>query len=173
MLRSGLTAPLDAAGGRWRMAYVDAVREWVAAGQAAWLPIRGASMEPAIPDGSRLLVVARPASAIGPGALVVFEREGRLVCHRVLGRHRPAGERVFLVKGDARPRFDPWVPETHVLAEVIAIEHDGHRLDLTAPRRRARARAAAAWSWLRGGSGTLGRRIARWCRPGAWRVPVS
>jgi hypothetical protein len=168
MLRSRETAPVDA-GFRWRIAYVDAVRGWIGTGQPAWLPVSGASMGSALPADARVLVVRRPAPAIGPGALVVYEQDGWIVCHRVLWRHRFAGAPVFLVKGDARHRFDAWVPESRVIGEVVAVEHAGGRIDLTAPRQRVRALAAAAWSGVRGGMGTVQRRVARW-RP---RVAVS
>ena len=69
--------------------------------------VRGASMEPAVPQGA--LVVARPAipAALAVGDVVTFEHRGQVVTHRVARIDEYGDARVFTTKGDANESADP------------------------------------------------------------------
>lgn len=69
--------------------------------------VRGASMEPAIPQGA--LVVVRPAvpAALAVGDVVTFRHRGQLVTHRIAAIDQMGDARVFTTKGDANAASDP------------------------------------------------------------------
>lgn len=57
-------------------------------------------MLPTITPGSRLYIDARGASGIDIGDIVVFNKNGKLICHRIVGRCRIWNKIYFLEKGD-------------------------------------------------------------------------
>jgi hypothetical protein len=83
-------------------------------------------MSPLIEAGSRVLVEfgATPDQV---GQVVVFERDGDIVAHRIVGRRRRDGREQLLPKGDAEAYFDRPIGHDDVLGVVRAIEapHDG------------------------------------------------
>ena len=66
------------------------------------LTVASDSMRPALRRGDMLAVESCAAAALRRGDVVVFEREGRIWAHRLLGR-TTAGR--LVVKGDARLRL--------------------------------------------------------------------
>jgi signal peptidase I len=94
-------------------------------GQAR-LPVTGSSMFPSMQPGD-LLEVHRPAGSIQTGDVVVFERYGKLVVHRVVDR---TGD-LLVTRGDRVRYPDAPVPAAAILGCVIAIERRGRRI---APR---------------------------------------
>src|SRR5262249_52080652 len=84
-----------------------------------WLTLRGHSMSPTLRDGDRILVVPFGASDIPQaGDLVITNRSGTLVAHRLVAR-TPRG---FVTRGDARQWNDTPVGREDLLARVIGVE---------------------------------------------------
>lgn len=132
----------------WTRAYAELLREWVATGERAWLPLWGGSMAPFLPGGSRILVVPAPLDRIVPGDLVVYETESRVVCHRALRRRVDGDGLAFLTKGHGWRTLEAWVAGARLIGKVAAIERDGGVTSLETPLRRLRARLAAGRSLL-------------------------
>jgi signal peptidase I len=84
-----------------------------------------------------LLEIRRPASPIQPGDVVVFQRQDRLVVHRVVGR---TGD-LLVTRGDRLRYPDAPVPLNGILGCVAAIERGGRRI---APRLTFFCRIASA-----------------------------
>jgi len=85
---------------------------------------RGASMSPLIRPGDELRW--RPVGSREPevGEVIVFERAGALVAHRLIARR---GSRRFLEKGDAS-LVAGVVEQREILGRVTAVERAGGRL---------------------------------------------
>jgi len=94
-------------------------------GQAR-LPVTGSSMFPSMQPGD-LLEIRRPTGPIQTGNVVVFERHGKLVVHRVVSQ---TGD-LFITCGDRVRYPDAPVSAAAILGCVIAIERRGRRI---APR---------------------------------------
>jgi len=92
-------------------------------GQARF-PVSGSSMFPAIQPGD-LLEVRRPAGPIHTGDVVVFERHGKLVVHRVVGQ---TGESL-VTRGDRVRYPDAPVSAAAILGWVTAIKRRGRRIN--------------------------------------------
>ena len=113
----------------------------------ARLPVEGASMFPAIRPGDVLEVERQRAADILPGEVVLFERDGRFLAHRVvekLGWPASAGEQdrtVLVTRGDRLRQTDPPVGSEEVLGRITGVLRGNRRM---VPRF------------------TLGRRIASW-----------
>jgi len=137
----------------WESVYTQLLREWIDAGEPAWLPLSGESMVPFLPSGSKVLVSQTEAGQIRRGNLLLYEAEGRIICHRVLRRRRYGASYTFLTKGDGRRMTDPWVCAEQVIGKVMAINRNGSIVRLNTPLRRLQAVAAAAISLV--GTGSL------------------
>lgn len=149
----------------WEPACTQLLREWIAAGEQAWLPVIGDSMGPFLPGGSKVLVSRTAPHGIRCGNLVVYEDEGRMICHRVL-RRRPQGlSHAFLTKGDGWRVTDPWVCAEQIIGKVVAINRNGSLVRLDTPLRRLQAVAAVARSLTGVGSRVILRRARRVLRP--------
>ena len=64
------------------------------------LPMLTGSMAPAIPVGARLVIAAARRRPFGAGHVVVFERGGKLVAHRLLFALGFGPGTLYLEKGD-------------------------------------------------------------------------
>ncbi|MFB3816103.1 MAG: S26 family signal peptidase [Candidatus Methylomirabilales bacterium] len=122
------------------------LRDWMAAGGLAWLPLHGDSMRPFLPAGSRVRIGRVAPGEVRLGDLVVYATEERLVCHRVLRRRARGNGHALLTKGDGRRSFEAWVDAAQVLGRVVEVERRGRVLRLRRPGRRLHALAAAAAS---------------------------
>ncbi len=100
----------------------------------------GGSMRPFLRENDEVAVV-RTFDSLHLGDLVVADLGERgLALHRILAFD---GERV-LVKGDANPQPDGWVPCSAILARAVALRRVGGRLrDLDSPSERLLARLIA------------------------------
>jgi hypothetical protein len=122
-----------------------ALEMWRHTGQLHQVPVSGQSMLPLLHPGDRVLVAhgARLAS----GDLLVYQRAGGWIAHRLIGWVEPAGIvaaesavipecRACRVQGDNLLEPDPLVQPEEVAGRVIAIQRDGRilRLDTTAWR---------------------------------------
>jgi signal peptidase len=100
------------------------------------LRVTGSSMLPAIRPGDVIEVRSRAAAAIQAGAVVLFERGGRLFAHRAVRSH---GSRL-VTRGDTHEREDGAIAEGELLGEVIEVRRGQRRL---AARATAFTRTAA------------------------------
>jgi signal peptidase I len=132
----------------WEAVYVQLLRGWITAGESAWLPLRGESMAPFLHSGSRLLVSRVTVCHIASGDLLVYEAEGRLICHRVLCRRTREGRHVFLTKGDGWRTNESWIRADQVLGRVTRVERNEGMLPLDTPIRRLCATGIAAYSLM-------------------------
>ena len=89
----------------------------------ALLPVTGSSMFPCMQPGD-LLEIRRSDCPIQIGDVVVFDRHGRLVVHRVVGR---TGD-LLITRGDRLRYPDAPVPPAAILGCVTAIERRGRRI---------------------------------------------
>jgi signal peptidase I len=103
---------------------LDLAAEVLASFGEARLPVSGSSMFPAMWPGD-LLEVRRPAEPIQTGDVVLFERHGRLVVHRVVGQ---TGHHL-ITRGDRVRHPDAPVPASDILGHVTAIKRRGRRIN--------------------------------------------
>ena len=80
-------------------------------------------------------LVARPSPvrterSIRFGDVIVFDRDGQMVCHRVVRIRRGPLGCEFVTKGDPVPGFDEPVPGTALLGRVIRIKRPGGELQM-------------------------------------------
>jgi signal peptidase I len=99
---------------------LDLAAEVLASFGQARLPVTGSSMFPCMRPGD-LLEIRRPSAAIQTGDVVVFERHGRLVVHRVVDR---TGD-LLITRGDRLRHPDAPVSAAAILGCVTAIERRG------------------------------------------------
>jgi hypothetical protein len=117
-------------------AKLDLAAEVLASFGQARLPVTGSSMFPCLQPGD-VLEVRQPTGAILAGEVVVFERNGRLVAHRVTGE---SGGKL-ITRGDRMRRCDEPVSAAEILGCVAAIERRGRRI---APRATRLSRSVSA-----------------------------
>jgi peptidase S24-like protein len=92
------------------------IMELLRAGETARFRARGGSMWPLVPGGS--LVEVTPAVPRSAGELVAFERDGRVVIHRV----RQITEQGIVAQGDALERSDGVIAHARVLGTAHVLE---------------------------------------------------
>ena len=89
------------------------------AGDQAWITLRGWSLAPALRDGDQLRVM--PLGAPRPGDLVVAQRHGFLVTHRLVG----VDGALAITQGDACAAPDPPLATEALLGRVVAVRRRG------------------------------------------------
>ena len=116
------------------IALIGLYRSYRDAGVEAWLATRGVSMTPLSGPGGRMLVEfgARPTRI---GEIVVFERQGRIVAHRLVGTRRRSGVEQLIVKGDAEAYFYLPIGRDDVLGVVRASARRARSRPSPGPRR--------------------------------------
>lgn len=102
--------------------------EQLRVGQPVRFTALGSSMWPSIRSGALVEVVPCAASELRPGDIAAFERDDRIVIHRVVARC-PHGLRF---RGDALDRDDGEVPDAKVLGRVRLLSQP--RLHVRIPR---------------------------------------
>jgi len=88
--------------------------------------VKGASMEPTIPDGARIQIRPRPIDAYANGQVVACVASDELFAHRVVfcgsrGRSRD----LVITLGDNLTLCDPPTRKGDILGEVTALWQDG------------------------------------------------
>ena len=129
-------------------ARIALLREWVASGQTAWLHVTGHSMQPFLPLGARIEIADVAADDLRPGALIVYEIEDRLVCHRVLACESRGRTVAFTARGDAWRAVVSRVPDRDVVGVVVAIDRRERIVQLETRARRVQAATLAVISLL-------------------------
>lgn len=102
----------------------------VESGQSLRLRVNGNSMEPLLYSEDWVIVVQASLETLNCGDLIVLRRESDLVTHRLVKKDAQG----WLTKGDSLPYLDPEDQERIILGRVIAIERDGHRMNLESGR---------------------------------------
>ena len=88
-------------------------------------------MLPAIWPGDVVTVRRRELSELRPGQVVLAQREGKLIAHRI---HAIGGDRI-LTRGDSLPQCDPPVCAAEILGEVVSILRHGRHVPVEQSRR--------------------------------------
>ncbi len=127
---------------------------WQAAARVGVLPVTGTSMEPVLRAGDAVVVRYGTTVQIALGDLVVFERDGWSVVHRVITIRGRAGQRRLLERGDRSP-VGTWIDAAEVVGVVLGRPGPSGVVPLESPavrRRRARrSRLALALARVRRG----------------------
>jgi signal peptidase I len=95
-------------------------------GQAR-LPVNGSSMLPSLWPGDILEVRRQDVAKVVLGQVVVFERDARLVVHRVIRRVRRDGCTLLITRGDRCWRPDAPVSGKELLGCVEVVERGDRR----------------------------------------------
>jgi len=83
------------------------------------LRVAGRSMAPTLKPGDAIAVQPVPIEALRTGDLILFEHEGQLVCHRLVGLSDDGS--TLLTRGDATSSPGERIGLDRVLAKVVAI----------------------------------------------------
>ena len=98
------------------------LRETVSHGGQAELTVTGRSMLPLLKDRVSAVRLARP-EALKKGDIVLFRRrDGHCVLHRIVAVHGG----LYDILGDNQREADRDVPESDILAKVVAYNRSGH-----------------------------------------------
>lgn len=97
-------------------------------GQAK-LAVTGSSMLSSIWPGDILEVRRQNAAEICLGEVVLFERDGRLLAHRVVEKVGGPERTLLVTRGDGLRAPDSPVSPQELLGRVTAILHGGRRLE--------------------------------------------
>jgi len=107
----------------------SALRLMRGTGRESWLTAEGTSMEPLIRKGDRIRFRMDPPAGIEPGGLIVFIRDGALICHRLLEWREESGSRFALQAGDAISEPSA-VPEQDVVGVALELRTRGRSIRL-------------------------------------------
>lgn len=125
----------------------------------------GVSMLPSVWPGDVLTVERERVDNIEKGEIVLWERDGRFVAHRVSRRISAPGNTCLVTRGDALSHEDEPVTSRELLGKVVSVERAGRCLP-EVPKcsslRRGWGRLLSSWDRLR----SLALRWHRWrCGP--------
>src|SRR5207245_2173190 len=103
-------------------------------GHSALVPVRGASMRPALVEGD-VAVVSPFLGLPRPGQIVLARTAPNLlVVHRLVSVDMGAARRVYRLQGDAEGAPDDGVLREDLLGRVTAVIRNGGRLPIDDPR---------------------------------------
>ena len=105
---------------------VDLMRQILSRGMPFRFRARGASMAPFIQDGDTISVVTLKGSEPGLGGVIAFlhPQTGRLVVHRVVGKHG----RACLIQGDNAYGNPELVTLEYLQGKVTQVERNGRQI---------------------------------------------
>ncbi len=93
----------------------------------------GTSMVPAILPGDLISIQRASMSQISPGEVVLFERDGRVFAHRVIGNAGSLGASQLITRGDRLGYNDPPVSAAELLGRVTCIERGCRQMQPPTP----------------------------------------
>jgi signal peptidase len=93
----------------------------------ARLKVTGSSMLPTIWPGDVLEVRHQGVAEIQSGDVVLFQRQGQLVAHRVVQRLGGPGGNLLITRGDRQSAADPPITKEELLGRVTEILCGNHR----------------------------------------------
>jgi len=105
--------------------------------------VSGISMLPTLWPGDLLRIRANPSSQIGPGDVVLFEREGRFFVHRVV---RTRAECV-VTRGDCMPQDDSPISPAQILGRVMEVRRGEQ--SFAVPAKVSVSQRCLAWCFCR------------------------
>jgi hypothetical protein len=129
-------------------------------------------MEPVLRAGDEIVVVYGVRDGVAVGDLVVFERDGGSIVHRIIAIRRRAGQRQYLERGDASPS-GTWIEPNRVVGIVLGRPGPTGVIPIESPLvRRCRARHSRLMLALlrvrrRAADGPIGRAVRTWGRRAA------
>jgi hypothetical protein len=99
------------------------------------LRVFGSSMATALLPGDLVSIQSAILEEISMGEIVLFQRDGRLFVHRVVGAHRKSGangtnEPCLITRGDRLLQDDPQVSSQELLGRVASVERDNRRVEV-------------------------------------------
>ena len=103
------------------------IRRALLSGRVVELRITGTSMIPTLWPGDLVSVEPARRRKLLTGDLVVFQRDERLIVHRIVGRDQAGAGCRILTRGDTQIAPGDAVPESDVLGLVAAIHRFGVR----------------------------------------------
>jgi len=106
------------------------ILELLRSGETVRFQVRGNSMWPTLPSHSRIEVRPSEAAAIRVGQIAAFERQGRVVVHRV----RAVSAECIELAGDALRNGDGSVARERVLGRAHVLRRRPLQLQLPKPR---------------------------------------
>ena len=129
---------------------LDALSGAVALGRKVCIPASGGSMGAAFASARGIVVVPYDSAAVGVGSVIVFQRDGRWIVHRVMGVYGRGEAAGYVTKGDVLTWLDrPRVNAAEVKGVVVGLNMaNGTTVDLTSTRWRWRGRARVVRGWL-------------------------
>ena len=120
--------------------------------------VMGGSMRPMFRAHDTVFLQAISLHSIKVGDVLVYERYGQMVMHRVLEVRHPSG--ILLCKGDRLPALDSPVEMEKVVGRVVARKRDLETVDLTTPVQRLQGKLVARLSLLHARCASLRQRLA-------------
>lgn len=110
------------------------------------LRVTGSSMLPSVFPGDILSIRQSEIAEVELGDIALFERDGRLCAHRVLGKIQGTDQTYLITQGQQLSCADPPISARELLGKVTSIERGESRID---PRAGLRLRSRIASMILR------------------------
>lgn len=86
-------------------------------------------MMPTVWPGDTLRIERESFEGIATGDIVLFQRDGRFIAHRVIAAAGEPEKRIWITQGDGMPTADAPVSVSEMLGKVAWIERDGRCLE--------------------------------------------
>lgn len=93
----------------------------------------GSSMLPTIQVGDVLFLEKVPDDRIRVGELVVFRKNGKLLCHRIMIRYSKGGVTKFIEKGDNSLAWGNLISGEQIIGRVCKVYRGGKQIAVTSP----------------------------------------
>lgn len=129
---------------------LDTLSDAVRAGKSVRIPVSGRSMGTGFSLVTHIAVEPFAPAAVRIGDVIVFQRDGRWIVHRVLWKFGPGADAFCITKGDGLGEVDrPYVKASDIRGTVGGlITRKGASIDLASVPRRVAGVLAAMRGWL-------------------------
>ncbi|WP_282039842.1 hypothetical protein [Saccharicrinis aurantiacus] len=107
---------------------LEAIKEMIADGVSVEIPVHGLSMFPCYLPGDVVKVIPIDFNNLKKGDVVFFERQKRIVFHRLIKFDHTKGQ--YLTKGDGLINFDKIINRDKLLAISILHKRNGKVLKI-------------------------------------------
>jgi len=126
-------------------AFLDVSTELLAREYRVRFLAEGWSMHPTIRDKELITVAAVHASEIGPGDILLYRTDHKVLAHRVVRITRVEGVIRLTLRGDGTDLCDAPIGAQQVLGRVVAVDREGRRIDLDGRGARMRWKLGRWW----------------------------